>query len=190
MYLLRFKIGMLPIIVSLLLLFLTSCSSDNKTNEKLQSETSGVAVLLVDTDHPMSTIDKNIYGHFLEHINHSVEDGLYAEQVQGQGFEEKDWEIYWKPLAKSGKVELVNTPFEKGSKSIRLAPANGTAAIRQQRFYIQKGVRYDGSVWVKHEAGNPQLSLLIQDAGNNEIATASLPYSDTGWHELPFAFTA
>ena len=39
----------------------------------------GVAVLLVDTDRVMGNIDKDIYGHFLEHINHSVVDGLFAE---------------------------------------------------------------------------------------------------------------
>jgi alpha-L-arabinofuranosidase len=187
MRLLLFKTRMLPIIIGSI--FLTSYTSDKKTKENSQSEESGVAVLLVDSDHPMSTIDKNIYGHFLEHINHSVEDGLYAEQVQGQGFEGKDWETYWKPVAKSGKVELVNTSFEKGVKSVRLAPANGMATIRQQRIYVQKGVGYNGSVWIKHEAGSPQLSLHIRDAGNNEIATSSLRYSDTRWHEVPFTFT-
>ena len=35
-----------------------------------------VAVLLVDTDRVAAPIDKRIYGHFLEHINHSVVDGL------------------------------------------------------------------------------------------------------------------
>ena len=187
MHLLSFKTVTLPVIVGLLF---ASWISVEKGDKNVQGETPGVAVLLVDIDHPVSRIDKNIYGHFLEHINHSVEDGLYAEQVQGQGFEGKDWETYWKALTKSGKVELVNTAFEKGLKSIRLAPANGTAAIQQQRIYVQKSVRYNGSVWVKHEAGNPQLSLRIRDAGNTEIATASLPYSNTGWHEIPFAFTA
>ena len=51
----------------------------------------GVAVLLVDTDRVAGTIDERIYGHFLEEINHSVVDGLYAEQVRGQGFEGKDF---------------------------------------------------------------------------------------------------
>ena len=74
MNLLRFKAGMLTILFSSLLMFLTSYTSDNKTKGKLQEEIPGVAVLLIDTDHPVSTIDKNIYGHFLEHINHSVED--------------------------------------------------------------------------------------------------------------------
>jgi len=120
MNLLRLKFEMLLVLYGSLLLLLSSSSFDNKANEKLLSDTPGVAVLLVDTDHPLSTIDKNIYGHFLEHINHSVVDGLYAEQVQGQGFEGKDFETYWKPFEKNGKVELVDINFKKGLKSVRL----------------------------------------------------------------------
>ena len=52
---------------------------------------SRVAVLLVDTDHVMGKVDENIYGQFLEHINHSVE-GLFAEQIQGRGFEGTDFQ--------------------------------------------------------------------------------------------------
>ena len=46
-----------------------------------------VTVLLVDTDRVSTPIDERIYGQFLEHINHSVEDGLFAEQIRGAGFE-------------------------------------------------------------------------------------------------------
>src|ERR1044071_6876031 len=53
----------------------------------------GVAVLLIDTDRVIGTVDERIYGQFLEHINHSVE-GLFAEQVQGRGFEGRDFETY------------------------------------------------------------------------------------------------
>src|SRR3954454_16807447 len=60
----------------------------------------GVAVLLVDTDRVAGTIDERIYGHFLEEINHSVVDGLYAEQVRGQGFEGKDFADYWTAFGK------------------------------------------------------------------------------------------
>src|SRR5215216_1273547 len=110
-----------------LLQLLISCSPATSADKGAQPDSSGVAILLVDTDHPLSTINKNIYGHFLEHINHSVEDGLYAEQVQGQGFEGKDFETYWKPIDKKDKVTLVDTPFQKGKKSIRLSPDNGKA---------------------------------------------------------------
>ena len=63
----------------------------------------GVAVLLVDTDRVMGNINEAIYGQFLEHINHSVE-GLFAEQIQGRGFEGKDFETYWKPLGENGNA--------------------------------------------------------------------------------------
>ena len=55
----------------------------------------GVAILDVDTDRRIGAIDRNIYGHFLEHINHSVEDGLFAEQVRGGGFQGTDYATYW-----------------------------------------------------------------------------------------------
>jgi len=42
-----------------------------------------VTVLLVDTDRVSAPIDQRIYGQFLEHINHSVEDGLFAEKIRG-----------------------------------------------------------------------------------------------------------
>jgi len=185
-----FKSQMLPALCASLLLLLSSSYSVHETKEKLQDESPGVAVLLVDTDHPFSTIDKNIYGHFLEHINHSVVDGLYAEQVQGQGFEGKDFETYWKPFEKNGKVELVAINFKKGLKSIRLAPIDGIAGIRQQRIYVKNGVVYNGSVWIRQEGGKPQLSLRITDTKTNEIAKILLPSSDTGWQEVKYTFTA
>jgi alpha-N-arabinofuranosidase len=167
---------------------LVSCSSNSLANKEIQPDSSGVAILLVDTDHPLSTIDKNIYGHFLEHINHSVEDGLYAEQVQGQGFEGKDFEMYWKPLQKGGKVILVDTAFQKGLKSIRLSPANGTVGISQRRLYVQKGIAYNGSLWMKPETGAVSISLHIADTTGNEIAKVALPYSGIAWQEIKFSF--
>ena len=53
-----------------------------------------VAVLLVDTDRASTPINDRIYGQFLEHINHSIEDGLFAEQVRGTRFEADDFKTY------------------------------------------------------------------------------------------------
>ena len=70
-----------------------------------------VAVLLVDTDRASTPISESIYGQFLEHINHSVEDGLFAEQIRGAGFEGEDFKTYWKPLPEHGEVELASLHF-------------------------------------------------------------------------------
>jgi alpha-N-arabinofuranosidase len=185
-----FKCQLLPVVCSSLFLLACSSSRNHKTKQKLPAEIPGVAVLLVDVYHPVSTINKNIYGQFLEHINHSVVDGLYAEQVQGQGFEGKDFETYWKRLEKNGNVELVDINFEKGLRSIRLSPKDAVAGIQQQRIYMKSGVIYNGSVWIKPEAGKPVIALSITNINNNEIAKTLLPYSDTGWQEVKYSFTA
>lgn len=187
MNLLRSKISLL-VIVSVSLQVFQSCSYVASADKEVK-DSSGVAVLLVDTDHPVSAVDENIYGQFLEHINHSVIDGLYAEQVQGQGFEGKDFETYWKPVEKNGKATVADINFQKGLKSIRLSPSNGTAGIQQQRFYVKKDVAYNGSLWVKGESGKPELQLRIADKNNNEISNSSLPFSGNEWQEVKFQFT-
>src|SRR3954470_1445305 len=108
-----------------------------------------VAVLLVDTDRVTTPIDERIYGQFLEHINHSVEDGLFAEQVRGAGFEGKDFKTYWEPFSNAGKVEVEDVDFQNGNQSVRLQVKDGRAGIRQGRIFVDAGVKYDGSLWVK-----------------------------------------
>src|SRR5689334_18404495 len=87
----------------------------------------GVAVLLVDTERVMASIDQRIYGHFLEHINHSVEDGLFAEQIQGCSFEGEDFKTYWESFADRGSVGIADVEFHNGKKSVRLHVEGGRA---------------------------------------------------------------
>src|SRR5579859_7567788 len=98
-----------------------------------------VAVLLVDTDRVMASIDERIYGHFLEHINHSVVDGLFAEQIRGCGFEGDDFKSYWEAFSDRGSVETADVEFQNGKKSVRLRADGGQAGIRQKRLYIIEG---------------------------------------------------
>ena len=158
--------------------------------EQQEEETPGVAVLLVDTDRSMGQISKNIYGQFLEHINHSVVDGLYAEQVRGQGFEGRDFNNYWKSFAENGNVTLENVNFKNGEKSVRIEVNNGTAGIRESRFYIENKYEYNGSVWLKPEEGSVAISLKVKDSEGNDIAEKKLETTGNAWQEVPYAFTA
>src|SRR3954464_12721381 len=106
------------------------------------SEDARVAVLLVDTDRVTTSIDERIYGHFLEHINHSVEDGLFAEQIRGSGFEGEDFKTYWQPFSDRGSVEIAEVEFQNGKKSMRLHVDGGRAGIRQGRIYVDAGHDY------------------------------------------------
>jgi alpha-N-arabinofuranosidase len=149
-----------------------------------------VAVLVVDTDRVSVPIDKRIYGQFLEHINHSVEDGLFAEQIRGAGFEGPDFETYWEPLSKGGDVEVAELEFQNGKKSVRLRPTGGDAGIKQGRIFLEADTRYEGSLWAKSEKAAPKLTLRIISSTGSVITSLPLAPIGTEWHELPFSFTS
>ena len=150
----------------------------------------GVAVLLVDTERAKASIEERIYGHFLEHINHSVVDGLFAEQIRGCGFEGEDFKTYWESFSDGGRVEIADVEFANGKKSARLHVEGGRAGIRQGRLYVAEGYQYDGSLWVKREDGSPQLTLRVVSSKGDAIASVPLALTGAGWQEAGYAFTS
>ena len=149
-----------------------------------------VTVLLVDTDRVTVPIDKRIYGQFLEHINHSVEDGLFAEQIRGAGFEGDDFKTYWKIVSDRGRIEVADLDFQNGKKSVRLHVDGGYASIRQGRLFLDAGIKYDGSLWVKREKGSPVLTLRVTSSKGLPIASISLKITGSDWQEIPYSFTS
>jgi alpha-N-arabinofuranosidase len=150
----------------------------------------GVAILQVDTDRRIGAIDPKIYGQFLEHINHSVEDGLFAEQIRGSGFEGRDFETYWTAFGPADAVHVVETAFERGSKSVRVTGGREAAGIRQGRVYLEAGRTYDGSAWIKVEHGAPRMALRVLTADGSVVAAVPLPARGSEWREIPFSFTS
>jgi alpha-N-arabinofuranosidase len=150
----------------------------------------GVAVLLVDTDRVMASIDQRIYGHFLEHINHSVVDGLFAEQIRGCGFEGEDFKTYWESFSDRGSVGLADVEFQNGKKSVRLRVEGGRAGIRQGRLYVAAGYEYDGSLWIRREEGSPQLTLRVVSSKGDPIASLPLALTGSGWREVGYSFSS
>jgi alpha-N-arabinofuranosidase len=139
----------------------------------------------------MGRIDERIYGHFLEHINHSVVDGLYAEQVRGQGFEAGDLATYWEAFGdEGGAVEIADVAFEQGHRSARLLPRGGTAGIRQGRFYLESGRQYNGSLWVRPASGAPELALRVVGSSGELIASMPLDFAGPDWQEVTFSFSS
>ena len=150
----------------------------------------GVAVLLVDTESVAAPIDERIYGHFLEHINHSVVDGLFAEQIRGCGFEGEDFKTYWEPFSDRGSVEIADVEFNNGKKSVRLHAQGGRAGIRQGRIYVDAGYEYDGSLCAKREDGSPELTLRVVSSQGKPIASAPLAFTGSDWQEVRYSFTS
>ena len=149
-----------------------------------------MSVLLIDTDRASAPISKRIYGQFLEHIYHSIEDGLFAEQIRGAGFEGEDLKTYWKPFAENGRVELVEVAFHNGSRCVRLHVDGGHAGVRQGRVYLEQGVSYDGWLWVKLESGSPRIMLRFIGSTGEPVTSIPLTLSGHNWQEIPFRFTS
>lgn len=149
-----------------------------------------VAVLLVDTDRASTPVSKRIYGQFLEHINHSVEDGLFAEQIRGAGFEGEDFKTYWQAFADHGEVKLAEVAFHNGSRCVQIHIADGHAGIRQGRLFLEQGVKYDGWLWMKPTSGSPHIALRVTGSSGESIASIRLTPSGHDWQELPFSFTS
>ena len=76
-----------------------------------------VSVLLVDTDRVATRIHERISWQFLEHINHSVEDGPSPNRFGAPGFEGEDFDVLGIDL-RCGEVEIANLAFQNGSKSV------------------------------------------------------------------------
>src|SRR5947208_445114 len=87
------------------------------------------------------------------YINHSFEDGLFAEEIGGAGFEGTDFQTYWTSVSERGAAELADVECSNGKRSVRLRSDGGRAVIRQQRIFVEDGRTYDGSAWVRREQG-------------------------------------
>jgi len=147
-----------------------------------------VAVLLIDTDRETREISRGIYGQFLEHINHSVEDGLFAELVRGAGFEGNDLETFWTSSGSGGQVTLVDSSFQNSLKAVRLQLGGGHASLHQKRIFLEQGVAYDGFLWLKREDGDPHLALNVRGDDGTVITTMKLGPIQGDWHRIVFRF--
>ena len=86
-------------------------------------------------------------------------------------------------------MSIENINFKNGEKSVRIKVSNGAAGIRQDRFYIEEGYKYDGSVWLKPEKGAVNISFIVKDAEGNAVADETLGTSGSDWQEVTYSFT-
>ncbi|MCB1125387.1 MAG: DUF1080 domain-containing protein [Verrucomicrobiae bacterium] len=76
--------------------------------------------LTVDTAHPTHVVNPHVYGHFLEHIYHSANGGLWGEMVWNRSFELSqtgigDWSIEDGQVIQSALITDVNFVFGDSS---------------------------------------------------------------------------
>ena len=78
------------------------------------ARTNRPTILTIDPDRVVAEIDNKIYGHFLEHIFHSVNGGLWGELIWNRSFEQNElgqWTVNGDQIAQQGMGTNVRLTF-------------------------------------------------------------------------------
>lgn len=105
--------------VAILLTALTTISlaENNPPGNAEQKSEIAEVLLSIDPDKVLGRIDEKIYGHFLEHIYHSVNGGLWGEMIWNRSFEELPggnaghWSIEGNEIMQSNISENIRLVF-------------------------------------------------------------------------------
>ncbi|WP_399932717.1 alpha-L-arabinofuranosidase C-terminal domain-containing protein [Streptomyces kanamyceticus] len=152
----------------------------------------------VDTAGAGAKIDDTMYGVFYEDINRAADGGLYAELVQNRSFEyEPADNRNYTPLTSwdtKGAAKVVNDGgrlHERNRNYLSLAAGSSvTNSGYNTGIAVEKGKRYDFSVWARTDrAGGAPLTLTLHDA-SGELAAARRVTARGGWAKYKASFTA
>jgi alpha-N-arabinofuranosidase len=143
--------------------------------------------LAVDPARVLGTIDERIYGHFLEHIYHSVNGGLWGEMVWDRSFEEPPGDDPrvaggWRTFGRGWFERTADRPLNSEFCQ-HIVPARGEAGVQQSPFFVEKGHRYHGSLFVRGAASGLTVRLLD---GRKVLAAARLGRVKGDWAERRF----
>jgi alpha-N-arabinofuranosidase len=152
--------------------------------------------LAIDASRVVGRIDERIYGHFLEHIYHSCNGGLWGELVWNRSFEFRPQTnrtenpapgptpvgaiaSYWTAFG-DGQVGCTTEAPLNSKYCLAIEPAAGESGVRQSPFALQKGETYRGSLWAR---GQGRLRVRLLD-GQTVLAERVLEVASSEWREL------
>jgi alpha-N-arabinofuranosidase len=129
--------------------------------------------LALDPEKVLNRIDEKVYGHFLEHIFHSANGGLWGEMIWDRSFEGTGSATErWKPYG-PGKVEPCTENPLNGSRCLRISGQGGETGVQQAPLCIRAKESYHGSLWCR---GEPPEGLVVRLlSGSRTIAQQRLP---------------
>jgi alpha-N-arabinofuranosidase len=154
--------------------------------------------LALDPEKVVNRVDERIYGHFLEHIYHSVNGGLWGETVWNRSFEQwpgskrkgaprdtkppaaaSHWKFYGEGQGGRSLDDALN------GKAAQVVTSTGTeAGVAQAHFCVRAGETYFGSLWARGKAPDG-LVVCLRD-GDTTLAEIRLPAPEGGWREHTF----
>lgn len=192
------------------LIFIFSCSSPQKEEEKGSADTSekpiGEALnsqLLIDVQNPIAQIEPTMYGIFFEDINFAADGGIYAEMVKNRSFEFDLPMMGWSQPESdrfsmnpnSGFAVPVNRIDDNKNKryiNIKINSETGYQLTNSgfRGMGVQEGKQYDFTAMARVIEGAPVLHIELQDTTGNVLASAKVETKGKDWNDYSASLTA
>ncbi len=141
----------------------------------------------VEPNEVVCEIDEKVYGHFLEHIYHSVNGGLWGELVWNRSLE--GWSLgvpsHWTEYG-TGSFSS-STAALNGDYCLRINNNDGTETGIEQTPFNVTPQQYSGSIWARGTTSGAMIVRLLD--GATILGEATLPSPTADWLEYPFSMT-
>jgi alpha-L-arabinofuranosidase len=154
--------------------------------------------LTVHVDKTAKTIDKRIYGQFLEHIFNSVHGGLWGDQVLNGSLSlrinprppatvQTAPPMYWEFFGAQGTVKNDTDRALSPDSSVHIesTDAQNISGIRQGKIALTKGEKYTLAIYFR---GKGKCSIAVNDGGTVFLGQA-IPIDFADWTRVPIEFT-
>ncbi|MDG5805049.1 alpha-L-arabinofuranosidase C-terminal domain-containing protein [Streptomyces ossamyceticus] len=153
--------------------------------------------ITVDPTAKGARIDDTMYGVFFEDINRAADGGLYAELVQNRSFEYStadnraytpltSWTVDGsaRTLNDSGRLNDRNRVYLSLGAGSTVTNTGYNTGIR-----VEKGKKYDFSVWARAESGT-SLTVTLKDADGTLAKARRVAVAAGGWVKYRFVLKA
>ncbi|MEU3729008.1 alpha-L-arabinofuranosidase C-terminal domain-containing protein [Streptomyces sp. NPDC033538] len=143
-----------------------------------------------------AAIDDTMYGVFYEDINRAADGGLYAELVQNRSFEYSTADnASYTPLtswAAEGAAEVVNDDGRLNERNRNYLSLGAGSSVTNAGYNtgvrVEKGKKYDFSVWARAESG-ATLTVTLRDAAGT-LAKVRQVAAKGKWRKYTATFKA
>ncbi|MDI7277133.1 MAG: alpha-L-arabinofuranosidase C-terminal domain-containing protein [Anaerolineae bacterium] len=153
-----------------------------------------LARVRVQTDRPIGRIDRNLYGHFIEHLGRCIYGGLWAEMLVNRKFDGPDLKEFgvvypWQSIGRGPGVRFDhdNTTFYSGRQSQKIVVHQDGArphGVSQGPLALRRGQRYHLRL-VARQMGLPgPLRLALENAEGEPHVEQEIHCPEGDWYVL------
>ena len=158
--------------------------------ESVASAASLKATFTVFPEQVLGEIDRNVYGHFVEHVGRVVYGGIWAEMIENRSFEGRDydgnglpdpWESVVGANGPKGGVTVSQSDVFRGKQSLLLDAETGSAGARQHNLGLRSAWTYDLEVWTKAAETSSSIQVRLEGPDGESLSSARLENLPKRW---------